>query len=470
MTTPQTFISLPPELLGLVQENMLVREFSTGFVGTFAYRKDADQEPMEMGQGETKSYTRKGRKGPKTKPLVPSDMNASITNGITPSGAGLERYTLTLRDYGDSMFLNMRQNMVKIKSEFLDNARINGYQGSQTLEHLARNCWDNAYFGGDTRAVAAFGSFTTTKVYVDDIRGFQKVMVNGIPTDVSVGAPLTVTVTGPVTGEVTISVTGAVADGGNQSTAGNVANDGGAGRGISGFLAYSSAQTIADGDRLVAINAPRIVRAGGRQTTAQIQSRDVNKLSLIQDGKLYLENQGAPKYADGTYHYVAPNESIRQLFDDPDFKSLFQTQHGAREIKEGDIFELLGVTFFSSTEAIFQDAITGGSSAEYVPQRILRPILTAKGGLVQGNFAGNSDWLGEMGGPKVAMIDTVNDIAMITLAPIDYMQQQVVQSWLWGGDMNCPTNATTTPTTVPSAGFSAYKSAIGFEHAGAPQS
>lgn len=469
MTTPQTFISLPPELLGLVQENYLEREFTTGFVGTFAYRKDAVEEVMEMGRGETKSYTRMGRKGPKTRKLDPAAMNGSITNGITPSGAGMERYTLTLNDYGDSIFLNMRQNMVKIKSQFLDNARINGYQGSQTLEHLARNCWDNTYYGGDTRAVAVFGSFTTTKVYVDDIRGFEQVMVNGIPTAVSVGSPLTVTVIGPVTGRVTISVTGAVADGSNQSTAGNANNDAREGRGVSGFLTYASAQTILDGDRLVAINAPRIIRAGGRQTTAQIQSRDVNKLSLILDGKTYLENQGAPKYSDGTYHYVAPTESIRQLFDDPDFKSLFQTQHGAREIQDGDIFKMVGVTFFATTEAIFQDAITGGSTAEYVPQRILRPILTAYGGLVQGNFEGNDDWLAESGGPRVALIQKVNDIAMITLAPLDYMQQQVVQSWLWGGDFNCPTNNTTTPTTVPSAGFAANKSAVGFEHAGAPQ-
>lgn len=470
MTTPQTFISLPAELLGLVQEGMLDREFSTGFVGTFAYRKDAIQQDMQMGQGETKSYTRMGRKAAKTKPLNPSDMNSSITNGITPSGAGLERYTLTLNDYGDSIFLNMRQNMVKIKSQFLDNARINGYQGSQTLEHLGRNCWMNAYFGGDTRAVAAFGSFTTTKVYVDDIRGFQKVFVNGIPTDVAVGAPLAVTVTGPVTGKVVISVTGAVADVTNQST--NKQGDGSASSGgaISGYLTYSATQTILDGDRLVAVNAPKIMRAGGRQTTAQIQSRDVNKLSLILDAKTWLENQGAPKYPDGTYHYVGPTESVRQLFEDPDFKSLFQTQHGAREIKDGDIFVLLGVTFYTTTEALFQEPITGGSTAEYVPQRILRPILTAQGGLVQGNFDGNADWLSESGGPKVALITQINDIAQITLAPIDYMQQQVVQSWIWGGDMNCPTQMTTTPLTIPSASVSAYKNAVGMEHAGALQS
>lgn len=454
MTTPQTFLSLAPELLGLVQEGYLVREFSTGFVGTFAYRKDADRVPFNVGDGETRSYTRMGRKGPKKTPLNPATVNNSITNGITPSGAGMERYTLTLRDYGDSTFLNLRQDLAKIKSQFLDNARINGYQGSQTLEQLARDCWNNAYFSGDTRAVVAFGTFTTTKVYVDDIRGFQKVMVNGILTDVSPANPLTVKLTGSAS--ATLSVTGAVADSPtNQST--NLAG------GISGFLTYASAQTIADGDRLVAINAPKIMRSGARATTAQIQSRDVNKLSIILDGKTYLENQGAPKFADGTYHYIAHGDSVRQLFDDPDFKSLFQTRYDAREIKDGDIFTLFGVTFFVTTEAVDQPSNGSGSTAEIVPQRVLRPLLIAQGGLVQGTF--DEDWLARIGGSKNGMIDQVNDISMVTLAPIDYLQTQIVQSWLWGGDHCCPTDMTTTPTTVPSASVAMFKRAVGYEHA-----
>jgi len=438
-----------------MQEGYLRKEYEIGLDGQFAFRADADQMEFGRNNGETFSNTRMGRKGPKTTPLVPSAVNGDINNGLTLSTAGAERYTFTLRDYSDGIPLNLRMDKTKIKGQFLDNGRINSTQGAQTLEHLARNCWQKAYLGGDTRVVSANGTNTTTKYYVDDIRGFQQVLVNGVPTDTSPSNPLTAYATGSTS--ATLSVTGATADTVNVST--NACG------GISGFLTLGGAVTLADGDRILAIDAPKVLRAGGRATTAQLQSRDVNTLGLIQDAKTHLKKQGAPRFPDGTYHWIGPDDSIRQLFDDPKFLSIYQTAHSSKEWQAGEVFQLLGVTFFPTTEAQDQPAVTGGSGAQNVAQRVLRPILVAAGGIIQANFADNDSWLEEIGGSKVANMEMVGDICHIVRAPIDVLQVNITQAWLWGGDFCCPTDATTTTSTIPTAGAHRYKRAVQMEHA-----
>jgi hypothetical protein len=102
----------------------------------------------------------------------------------------------------------------------------------QSLDRIARNTLYAGYLGGNTRVRTTLGAPGTT-LAVDDIRGFQNVMVNGVMVPVSSSNPMTVTV-----GAGVYQLTGATADGTNVSTSP---------KGVSGTLLFSSNVTVSDG-------------------------------------------------------------------------------------------------------------------------------------------------------------------------------------------------------------------------------
>ena len=131
-------------------------------------------------------------------------------------------------------------------------------------DRLARNALFNSYLGGNTRVRATLGSPAAT-VQVDDIRGFQLVIagsgsIAGTQQPVSPVTPMNV-----VMGATSYSLTSATADGTNVSTAPG---------GVSGTLTFSANVSVSDatqGNAVVSAVAPRILRAGGRATTAALQ-------------------------------------------------------------------------------------------------------------------------------------------------------------------------------------------------------
>ena len=234
--------NFPAALQPIIQQNFLEREFQDGLQSVTAFRQIADRETIPNKVGETVTKTRPGLKAPTTTPLSASS-NTNLDNGLTPSTWTVEQYVLTMAMYGDTIDLNTVTEKVGIAAQFMQNAKANGIQASQSFDRLARNALFNAYMGGNTRVRTTLGAPAAT-IAVDDVRGYLNGFVNGVYFG---GGVLVNGVMVPISGTNTLSVTvgssvytltGVAVDGSNVSTAPG---------GISGTLTFSGNVTVADG-------------------------------------------------------------------------------------------------------------------------------------------------------------------------------------------------------------------------------
>lgn len=391
--------------------------------------------------GETITKTRAGLKAPVTTPSNPTN-NTNLDNGMTPSTFSVEQYTLTLNQYNDTIDLNIINNKVGLGNQFLKNARVNGVQAAQSLDRIGRNKLFDAYMGGNTRVRTTLGA-PALSIAVDDIRGFQTTFnAVGQLVAVSVANPVNVTV-----GSNVYSLTGAVADGSNVSTAF---------RGISGVLTFAANVTVADGTALNAVvhfNGATILRPSGRASTDKLTGADILTMGLLLDAQAQLRNN-APMDA-GNMKAFLDNKSMRQLFADPDFKTLFQGQYGSREYVDGMVFNLLGIDFVPTTEAPVQ-APSGA-----VAVTVRRPILVIQGALIEGDFEGMATMLEN----ESQIVSVVDEVAMVTRPPLDRLGQIIAQSWYWIGDFCVPSDQTTNLNIVPTASNAYYKRGVIIETA-----
>ena len=435
--------NFPASLQGIIQQGFLEREFQDPLQSKLAYRSIADRETVPNKIGETLTKTRAGLKNPVTTASTPSN-NTNLDNGMTPSAFSVEQYILTLNQYNDTIDLNIVNNKVGLADQFLKNARVNGVQAAQSLDRIARNKLFSAYMGGNTRVRTTLGAPAAT-VAVDDIRGFQVTWnAAGQQVPVSSGNPVNVVF---ASGNI-YSCTGFAADGSNVSTAFG---------GISGTLTFATNVTVADGTALNAVvhyNAPTILRPSGRATTAALTSSDILTMGLLLDAQAQLRNN-APMEA-GNMKAFLDNKSMRQLFADPDFKTLFQGQYGSREYVDGMVFNLLGIDFVPTTEAPVQAA--SGS----VTVNVRRPILCIGGALVEGDFEG----MGAMMENETQIVHEADGVIQVTRPPLDRLGQIIAQSWYWIGDFCPPSDITTNQNIIPTASNAYYKRSVIIETAG----
>ncbi len=436
--------NFPAALQPIIQQGFLEREFEAALSSRLGYRMCADREDFAVGIGETLTKTRAGLKPSVTSPSVPST-NTNLDNGLTPQNFGVEQYTISINHYAATTDLNMVTSRVGIASQFLLNAAINGEQAARSLDELARNALFNPYFGGNTRVRTTLSS-AGTQVAVDDIRGFQTAFVNGVQTPVGGAASLTVTV-----GASNYTLVGATADAANISTAPN---------GISGVLSFSTNVTVSDGtagNTVTATTASSIMRPNNRTNTAALTTGDNLTMATLLNAVAQLRLNAVPEI-DGVYNCYLDPVSARQLFADNDFRQLFQGATSANQVfKKGMINDFLGLRFIPTTEAYVQSHPTLAGAV------IRRPIVVGKGALIEGDFAGmaNADVA-----PADSLIALVDGVCMVTREPIDRLQQIIAQSWYWIGGFCAPSDATTNPTTIPTATNANFKRAVMVEHLG----
>jgi hypothetical protein len=434
--------NFPSALQPLIQQAFLEREFQKYLTSVLGYRQAAKSEPIRTNIGETITKTRPGLKAPTTTPMTPS-ANTNFDNGMTPSTWTVEQYTMTLRQYGDTIDLNTVTQKVGIVDQFLHNAKVNGTQAGQSLDRLARNKLFAGYMGMNTRVRTTLGSPAAT-ISVDDITGFSTVLVNGQPTPVSGTNPLAVLV-----GADVYSLTGTTADGSNVSTAFN---------GVSGTLTFSGNVTVADGTALnavVATNAAQILRPNGRSTTAAIVGTDLFTMGIVLDAVALLRRNAVPAI-NGYYNVHLDPVNGRQLFADPDFKQLFQGQSAAKEFSMGRVIELLDCRFIPTTEAPVQ------AHPSIANLNVRRPIVVGDGALIEGGF----DGMGFENVPSDAEVSMHDGVVQVTRPPLDRLQQIIAQSWYWIGDFCAPTDFTVNSAIVPTANAAYYKRGVVIETAG----
>ena len=436
--------NFPPALQPIIQQGFLEREFEQALRSRLGYRAIADREEIAVGIGETLTKTRAGLKPSVTTPLAPASNN-NFDNGLTPSTWGVEQYTITINHYAATTDLNMVTSRVGIASQFLQNAYVNGEQAARSLDELARNALFNAYFGGNTRVRLTLGA-AGPAVSVDDIRGFQTALVNGVQQPVSSANPLAVTV-----GANSYTLVGATADASSVSSAPN---------GVSGVLTFATSVSVADGtegNTVTAINASVILRPAGAGNTAALTAGATLTMSNLLDAVSRLRMNAVPEI-DGVYNCYLDPVSARQLFADPDFKQLFQGATSANQVfRRGMVNQFLGLRFVPTTEAFVQihPSLSG--------LMVRRPIICGQGALIEGDFAGMA---ADDVAPKDSIVNVVDGVAMVTREPLDRLQQIIAQSWYWIGGFCAPSDTTTNPTTIGTATNAVFKRAVMIEHIG----
>ncbi|GAJ30820.1 phage protein [Acidomonas methanolica NBRC 104435] len=447
--------NFPVQLQAAIQQGFLAREFENGLRSRLGFRQVADREVFPNAIGETLTKTRKSLKAPVTTPMTPTT-NTNFDNGLSPSGWSIEQYTLSINQYGDTIDLNMVTSGVGIASQFLANANTNGIQAMQSLDRLARNTLFGGassgvggYLGGNTRVVTTLGS-AGTSVEVDDIRGFQNVIVNGQVVSVSATNGMTVTV-----GSDVYTLVGTEADATNMSTAPG---------GISGQLVFSSGVSVSDGtagNAVVASIAPLVIRPNGRLTTAALATAsasgpaDTLGIQNVLAGVAALRRNNVPMI-DGAYHCYLDDLQLLSLFRDADFKYLYRGAYGSEEYRSGNVIELLGVRFIPTTEAPQQASLGAGP--------VHRALLVGQGALVEGDcsFVGHSDI------PELdrSLIEIVDGVAMVTREPLDRLRQIIAQSWYWIGGFALPTDVTANVNVIPTATNAYLKRGVVIESLG----
>jgi hypothetical protein len=230
--------------------------------------------------------------------------------------------------------------------------------------------------------------------------------------------------------------------------------------GISGELTFSTNVTIADatvGNTVQAATASAILRPGGRTNTAYLQATDTLAMANLLDAVATLRKNAVPE-VDGVYNCYLDPVSARQLFADPDFKTLFTGATSSNAVfQDGMVNDFLGLRFIPTTEAFVQPHPTLANL------NIRRPIICGQGALIEGDFAGiGADDVA----PKDSIVTIVDNVAMVTREPIDRLQQIIAQSWYWIGGFCAPSDTTTTPLTIPTATNAAFKRAVMVEHVG----
>jgi len=448
--------NMPASLQNAIQTGFLEREFHDGLTSAIGYRAIADREPVAINVGETVTKTRLGLKAPVTTPLTAS-ANTNLDNGLTPSAQTIEQYVLGIDQYADTIDLNVVTSQVGIANQFLANGRTNGVQARQSLDRIARNALFAGYLGGQTRVRTTLGAPAAT-INVDDVRGFELVLGTGASAGKFVSVSGTFTASVQV-GSNTYTLIGTARDGSNVSTTPG---------GFSGTLTFSGNVTVADATALNGVfhaNAPVIIRPNGKWTggsafaattaTPALASTDLLTLGVIEDAVANLRNNTGMQ--EQIFNLYLDNVSMRQLFSDQDFKLMYQGQYGSPEARHGKVFQLMGVNFVPTTEALVQTHPTVGTL------KVRRPILCAPGALVEGDFKGMTTKAEDFAGMN-SESQMLDGVAMVTRGPIDRLQQIVAQSWFWIGGFVAPTDATANSNIIPTAGAQYLKRAVVIEH------
>ena len=444
--------NFPTQLQAAIQQGFLAREFENGLHSRLGFRQIADRERFSIGIGETITKTRKSLKTPVTTPLNPTS-NTNFDNGLTPSGWGVEQYTMTLNQYGDTIDLNMVTSLAGIASQFLANGYTNGVQAMQSLDRIARNVLFGGaqngvggYLGGNTRVTTTITAAGTT-IAVDDIRGFQRVIVEGQVVAIGSTDGMTVTV-----GAGVYTLIGATADATNVSTAPG---------GISGTLTFSNNVAVADGTEGMAVTsavAPSVIRPNNRDTTAAIAAGDFLQMSNVLAAVANLRRNNVPT-VDGRYNCYLDDLQMLGLYKDPEFQLLYRGEYGAEAYREARVTELLDVRFIPTTEAPQQAAVTASAGA------IHRAIVVGQGALVEGNFEGTA-FSNLPDRRETDLVEMIDDVCMVTREPLDRLRQIIAQSWYWIGGYALPTDVTASTDIIPTATNSYLKRGVVIESLG----
>jgi hypothetical protein len=412
--------TLPAAIQAIMQNGLLYRAFEDALVPEFLFPAIATSRPWAGNLGDTSVFTRPGLLTPKTTPITGSDPS--------PSTYAIEQYSATMDQYGDAIDTNMLQSALTIASKFAEDNQRLAIGAGQSLNQLSRNKLYKAYGGGRSWATAA--STTSTTLVVDSTAGFDKVLVNGVPTAVSGSNPLTVTVNGVA--NTVVGVTDAT------------------------HLTLGSAISATAGWAIVAANAPLSIRPGTASTRFDLSSANTVTLAMFRAAVARLRTMNVPT-VDGNYVAHVDATTEQQLFGDADFKQAYQGRGDSRVFQELSIGTFAGIDWVRNTEC---PAPADGGAAGTLT--VHQPIVVGAEALLSCPMSRMGDLLAEVEGGAgfIELIGPADgvQVAHIVRPPQDRLQQIVSSAWSFVGDFSVPTDVTTGDAAL-------YKRAVVLEHA-----
>lgn len=446
---------VPSQILSLIQEGLIERQFYDGLYPNLAYRSEFEAEKWEGNTGTEVLMTRPGLLAPNVTPLVPGEEP-------TPKNVPFEQWTMRLDQYADAIDTNMVNSAVANSNLFIRNIHQLGLGAGQSINRIARNVFFKTYLSGQTNLTAQASS-TATSVHVSSLNGFTDVLVPGgsqvRPVSVSSAYPLPCTFGTGSTAEVK-NVIAAVPDSASDPYG-------------PGTLTLSAGLTSTQVIRAACVSAyaPRVVRASGGTSIDAISPSDTLTLQQIINAAAVLRNARVQPHDDGTYHAHLPPLAQAQMYADPVFQKLNQSLPDSIAYKEGFIGQLSGVTFFGNVESpnllnsgtlTATAAATGSSfSAKYGSEigaevvngfgtTIGRVLITGKGAGYE-RYLDEAQYVTEAGtNGKIGEFDVVNDgmsilterIRLVIRAPQDRLQQKVGAAWSITTGFACPSDIT----------------------------
>lgn len=466
-----SFGTFPVALQNAIQAGFLERAFVDPLINKLAYRKIADKEIFPGRIGDTITKTRVGLMVPNITPLDPST-NTNLDNGLTDQPYYDEQYTLKIQQVPQSTYkINLLDDEITIASNAIRNAENLGIAQATSIDRIAKGALFNSYMGGNTVCSVTLTAASTT-MFVDDLRGFQQVMVNGNMVPVSATKPLPIFING-----VAYNVVGTAIQAPNVSSA---ASSGG----YSGSITTSAAITVANGtirNQVVSKFAPLILRPNGKQTTQSLASSDLLNMTTILNAVAYMRNNSIPT-CDGHYNLYLNSNSMYQLYQDPEFQILNRGVSTRDPVyANAQIYDsFLDVRFILTTETTVQEnqGLTPTASLPVpVGVTVQRPILCGQGALIEGIFSKGLDAVKNMGGQggvgsmeEFGMMVSNEDFSsegcyQYLRKPIDSLGQIITQTSSYIGGFAVPTDATTNPTIIPTSSYAYYKRCVILETA-----
>lgn len=417
--------TLPAAIQAIMQNGLLDRTFRDALIPEFLYPGLADSEPWAGAQGDTKTFTRKGLITPTTTPLAGADIAGASTYSI-------EQWSVTMDQYGLSVDTNLLQSAMTLASKYLADVQQLGISAGQSLNRIARTKIYAAYAGGRTWGTATAGSDTT--LAVQEVAGFTRVLVNGVPTPVSVTNPLSITCAGVANTVTATSV---------QSGPGN--------------LTLGTARADTTGDAIVASNAPISVRGSTANTAFDFTSATTFNatLALFRAAVVRLRKMNVPTIG-GYYTAHIPPDTESELFADADFKQALQGRVDSPVWRDLSIGRFAGIDWVRNNEV---PTVLGGSGGTITA---FRPIVVGAGAVIASPFSDMASLLAGTGVedvPSVRMIDAApgTSVALIVRPPSDRLQQVVSTSWSWVGDFGIPSDSSSGDAAL-------FKRAVIVEH------
>jgi N4-gp56 family major capsid protein len=419
--------TLPAAIRAMMQDGLLDRMFRESLMTELLFPQIADPEPWQGGLGDRKIMTRNGLMTPDPTPTTGSDASAGTYN--------IEQWEVVMDQYGKSIDTNMLQSSMTQASKYLNDVSRLGIHAGQTINLLSRNKLYKGYAGGRTFCSTAGSSDTSLEVASTD--GFTHVIVNGVPTAVSASNPLTVSIEG-----VANTVTGV-----NTSTR---------------VLTLGTARVDVAGDSVVSAQAPYSVRAGtSNDTAADLGAGDLIKFAHFRAAVARLRRQHVPT-AEGS-SYIAHIDSVTesQLFEDSEFKALYQGRADSSTYRDLAIGVFGGLVWVRNEEVPYLTTATTGY--EDLAVTVHRPIVVGGGALIAAPFEGTAGMLSETGVGDVPDIATINvapgvDVTRIVRPPQDRYQQNVSTTWSWVGDYGVPSDS------LANGDSAMFKRAVVLEH------